>query len=694
MSTARCIALCLTLSSLPALAEEPAKPTGASFNDVLALAPADALFVLCARDLAAVLDNPALEIIAAEGGPDLPALGRAWEEIFDGPTMIAVQGLFLRPDAVGVSFAARVTCDRDELLDRLNKHLGSERTVGDGKGALIEAGRSGDFGTVRILAPPFPTLYLAVRNGTAYADTSLATAIEFAKGRGVADRLVDGDDYRRLRPAAGKNGAKHPDLLAYLNLRPLVAMLEPEMEREAPGIYDAFELDAFESVLLTTDFSGPRGTVNLAVGVSTPEAMLPSLLLPANGKIDALTMLPADCLAATAGAMRSASDWVDALCRLFERIDPDIASEYQAERREVAREWGFDPQHDFLGNMVDQWAVGLTLDEDNEPGLTIAVKLADPDLFIHHLRQLVTAYRLPIETQVYGATEILCRADGGNPASPEIQYPALQVAVSSLVDNLCLAVVDDYLVASGQVANVAAVIDARAKRTADSGSGAKTDTATPRSAPAAKVGFLNIARLAQLALAEEEVQPDDAEPYQTVRRVAQSDARIDFRATTGPKRLSVGITLNESMTTTARGFLTQSLAASLAQARSQKCRVISMANIKNIVVACKIHANDHKGQWPASLGELAADGSVGLQQFANPCDGTAPTSAGEVDLHSFYLYRPGLDEKTVDARLVVLAEREIHRGQGANFGFADGHVEWVEEPRAGELLAEIRLAAR
>jgi prepilin-type processing-associated H-X9-DG protein len=41
-----------------------------------------------------------------------------------------------------------------------------------------------------------------------------------------------------------------------------------------------------------------------------------------------------------------------------------------------------------------------------------------------------------------------------------------------------------------------------------------------------------------------------------------------------------------------------------------------------------------------------------------------------------------------------VAESEIHRGQGAAFGFADGHVEWIVEPRAGELLAELRTAAR
>jgi len=154
--------------------------------------------------------------------------------------------------------------------------------------------------------------------------------------------------------------------------------------------------------------------------------------------------------------------------------------------------------------------------------------------------------------------------------------------------------------------------------------------------------------------------------------------------------------LSESMTGVARGFLTQSIAASLVQGRDQSRRLVSGANIRGIIISCKIHANRHQGAWPETLGQLAADGSVSLQQFTSPYDGTGPTSIEEVDRLSFYLYRCGLNEKTIKdpSILVVAGEREVHRGQGANFGFADGHVEWIAEPRAGELLAELRAAAR
>jgi len=647
-------------------------------QDVLALAPADSLAVIYSRDPASVLDNPALAIIAAEGGPDLTRLGQAWKEAFDGPTMIAVRAPALRPNAIGISFAAGISVDREELFDRLAKTLATALTAPGSREPLIEVGRSGDFATLRPRRLPFLTFYLAVSDGIAYGDTSLPTVTDFANGRKPGASFLDGDDYKRLFAAASRPGrGKRAHLLVYLNLRPLLGVLQVEMDREAPGIFDALDLDTFESIGLAGDFSGSEGEVSFSLGVADHDAVLPRLMAPVNRKLEAASFLPADYLVAVAGAMTSGSEVVETICDILQRIDPDIVEEYREELAEVTREFGFDPQHDFLGNMVDEWAVALTVDDQNELSGVILVKLADSDSFIAHLRNLITAYRLPIDTHVHRGTEILCRGDGGEP-------------------NICLAVLDDYLAVSNTAEAVADLVDARTDGKTLATVHAQGSTGRLLSGPVARVGYLNVARWAQLALAENDGDPEEAELVEFINRVANSDARIGVAVTTRPKLVRAGIVLSESMTGVARGFLTQSIAASLVQGRDQSRRLVSGANIRGIIISCKIHANRHQGAWPETLGQLAADGSVSLQQFTSPYDGTGPTSIEEVDRLSFYLYRCGLNEKTIKdpSILVVAGEREVHRGQGANFGFADGHVEWIAEPRAGELLAELRAAAR
>ncbi|MHC4091518.1 MAG: hypothetical protein ACYSVY_14810 [Planctomycetota bacterium] len=670
------IALCSLLLAGVVVADE--KKVTPPEHDLLALAPADAMFLLYSRNLASLLENPALTMLAAEVGLDLTRLGQAWQETFDGATMIAIRAPALRPDAIGVRFAAKVSVDRKELFERLDNTLATALTAPGSNEPLIETGRSGQFATLRLRKLPFLALYVAVRDGIAYGDTSLPTVVDFANQHQAPAGFLDSEEYRRLFAAGPSPDRRGPgELLMYLNLRPLVAMLKMAMDGDAPGIFDALDLGTFESVGLAGDFSGAEGRLSISLGVADSDSVLPRLIAPLNRKLEAASLLPADYLVAVAGAMTSGSELAETVCDVMERIDPDIVDEYHAELAEVTREFGFDPQHDFLGNMVDEWAIGLTIDDEYEPRGVIVVKLADSDLFVAHLRNLITAYRLPVDTHVHRETEIICRADEGTP-------------------RVCLALLDNYLMVSNAAEAIAELVDTRTDGKTLATAHAPGSSAKLLSGPAAQVGYINVARLAQLALAEEDGYPDEAELLAFAQRVAKSDARIAVALTARPKLLRARFVLNESMTGVARGFLTQSIAASMAQARDQSKRAVSMGNIRSIVFSCQIHANAHKGAWPESLGQLAADGSVSLQHLASPYDATGPTSIEDADRLAFYVYRPGLTKDTIKdpSALVVVAESEIHRGQGAAFGFADGHVEWIVEPRAGELLAELRTAAR
>ena len=191
------------------------------------------------------------------------------------------------------------------------------------------------------------------------------------------------------------------------------------------------------------------------------------LLLPTNGQSKAASMLPADTVAMLAGAMTDGSQTVDAVCDLLEAIDSDIVEEYQAELAEATAEFGFNPQHDFLGNMVDEWALGIGVDEERGgPQLVLLIKLADPDLFIRHLRNLETAYQLPIETVVHRDVEVFC-ATGTEAHRTNllgVDKPKIAEFISGPEDGsprLAMATLDGYLVVSPSPAAVVKVIDAQ-----------------------------------------------------------------------------------------------------------------------------------------------------------------------------------------------------------------------------------------
>lgn len=140
--------------------------------------------------------------------------------------------------------------------------------------------------------------------------------------------------------------------------------------------------------------------------------------------------------------------------------------------------------------------------------------------------------------------------------------------------------------------------------------------------------------------------------------------------------------------------LANSVAESLAEARRQAARAISMANLRGIAMACFVYANKHDGRFPESLESFAAEqpDQVPLQFFANTYTGERPESPSEIAKYGNILYRAGLTTKSAPSE-VVLAEKSIQSvagSQGACFAFVDGHCELVAEPVANRLIEMIR----
>jgi prepilin-type processing-associated H-X9-DG protein len=117
------------------------------------------------------------------------------------------------------------------------------------------------------------------------------------------------------------------------------------------------------------------------------------------------------------------------------------------------------------------------------------------------------------------------------------------------------------------------------------------------------------------------------------------------------------------------------LGALVQKTRDRASRMISMNNMRQIILGCYNYAENHNKKWPASMDELSKmpDLSESPQIFNNP----RPRKSGG---KSGYVYLPPKDLSQVKdvSRLIVLYEAYDDWDGGIGVGYADGHVEFVQ----------------
>ena len=208
---------------------------------------------------------------------------------------------------------------------------------------------------------------------------------------------------------------------------------------------------------------------------------------------------------------------------------------------------------------------------------------------------------------------------------------------------------------------------------------AKFETVIHRlGAPSSKFLFLDVAEV----LAEV-VESSEAAEFPQVRELVRSGSALGLAVVPHDRMIALELISSSGHALGLIDVAAMTIMPSLQQARYQSQRTVSLSNVKGILVACKIYANEHKGQWPHSLKELVVDEGflAPTAVFVSPYD-PDPDST-----EPYYLYRrvPEGEKVRNPAGEVAVSEPAVHHG-GAVFGFMDGHVEWVESPRADELL--------
>ncbi|UCG17310.1 MAG: hypothetical protein JSV19_04610 [Phycisphaerales bacterium] len=644
-----------------------AKETRPAHSPVLSLAPADAGVIVYADKPAGLL-GPLTATVPAEEA-DVRASLKSATELFSGPTLVAVVGTPMALGEFRIEFATRLSRPEIDFFKKLDELLLTElaKDVFGGSAGKVESS-----GLLRIIRLPGPlpiALFTAAKDGIVYGSTRRANAEAWLEGHDLDERFVASDEYKRLfgeKPTT-------PDALVYFDLRPFIPLLEMEAGRQGlSSVFSTLELERLESAGLTAQWSTPELKMRLAVAMADGEGGLAELLAPRNGALEIPSVLPPDYTFFVRGAFCTAADSWNWLNDLLDAVDPDIVREFNQECAEFRNDFGFDPHTDFLGNFIDEWMFAGRIDATGIRQWVTAARVANPDLFRSHVAALTAAFELPFATWTYGDVFIQAPPPDAGP-------------------RFAMACIDDYMIVTSDSEAMQEIVDARSEGTTAMKS--RGLASLTRHLPKETSCFV-FADLAQLCNVFVDAVGNDCAPpaeiIELMRNVARSKAAAGVTVSTAPGLLAFDAVLSNAMGSDARQVLWESLTASLGASREQSKRLVSAANVKGIVVSCLIHANEHKGAWPDAMSQLVRDGSCAPEMFRSPFqDKTTALTVDNVDRESYYLYRPGTG---LEPQEVVVCEREL-RGGGANFGYADGHVEWVEGDRAVQLLAKMKQMA-
>ncbi len=654
-------ALLVILLATPVFAGETSPVAPASPE--AALAPADATAILYVDKPTDVLCLPMWETLV-RGDEESAALLAAVKGLFAGPMMVSVTGTPMQLGEFRVEFACRMGTAEDEFFQKLDADvlpvLG-RRLLGQATGGVTP------YESLRLVRLPVPIpvgLFTGVKGDVLYGSTRRADVEAWLEGSELPERFVRSDDARRL---FGEKPGR-ADVWAYLDLRPFVPLIRAELSKnQMTELYDALTLDRLEAAGASVDWSGGKLRSRVAVAMTEVNEAPPSVWSFANRTMEIPAVVPDDFHFFVRMAFDSGASEVDRLGVVLDAIDPDIMAEFREECREFCRDFGFDPHWDFMQNFVSEAVFAGRMDPQGLGAWVVATELADPGLFETHVGALAGAFALPFESWTHGGALIrMPPADANIP--------------------LAFACVDNYLVLATDGSVIEQVIDARAsgKTVAAASRFLKLKRNLP--AESCRSGYVDLAGLFKLANEMMTKCDDDNMPpvvRDLIKRVANSDATMGATLQSGPGVLVLDAVLDDTLDGAAREALWHSVSASLCASREQARRLVSAAKVSGIVQSCMIYANDHKGAWPESLGVLVQTGVCTPDLFRSPYeDDMIPLVAEMVDADGYYLYRSGQGLKPQD---VVVCERRLRQG-GANFGFADGHTEWIEGDRAVELL--------
>ncbi len=120
-------------------------------------------------------------------------------------------------------------------------------------------------------------------------------------------------------------------------------------------------------------------------------------------------------------------------------------------------------------------------------------------------------------------------------------------------------------------------------------------------------------------------------------------------------------------------------------------RARCVSNLKQLILAAIMWADDHDGEFPEKLSDLYPNYVDNVKLFTCPsAGGPKITKKEEIDSRTSYIYVTGLTEASLSDAVVIYEDPSNHRGEGGNVAFADGHVEWLSAEELKPIMARRR----
>lgn len=565
------------------------------------------------------------------------------------------------------------------------KLLPALREIGARNAARLKLEKDGAIRKVTGAPGSGPPFSYTIKDGRMVGATDPLIPLRWSKGQWPERRWVNLPGVKRLIGDLPRSST----LRAYVNPAAL-ARLIPKPERNtidellltilAPEDLEAVSVDAsWEPAGIAL-----RATLALA---SEPKGVARVLAHPGSAATE-LGAFPADFVALGRVGWGSLADWIDGAFSLCDRFDPAISAEFRAELEDFKKETGVDFYDDVLGNLVGEAAFGVRVDfgRRNPIGWASVSPLRDEAAFARAVEKLTGHFGLTFDNK---------------------QVAGTAVRVATQTRPFAMVVHAGRLIVASD-AETAAEIAAQVGK----GGGANPLGETLRACQAALPGPQSFCTLVDLGLLFKKapligmaVGPKYAGllargsvglALAGEGRVARLELRWSMgesserrpQRKSGPDGEEVA-DAGESEDMQAVAIVAGLLTDSLVNARTQAKRTISMANMRAMGQALHIYSQERKGGgFPATLREAAAmlgEERAYLRMLTSPYDGEGPATADEIERKAYLIYRPGLSPSS-DPGEIIMAERSTGDRGGANFLFVDGHVEFIPEPRANELI--------
>ena len=422
--------------------------------------------------------------------------------------------------------------------------------------------------------------------------------------------------------------------------------------------------------------------------------LLASLADPCQGMLGALSgtggssntlgIVPEDFFVVGRIGFTSGASIIDGLYRITDSFDLAISEEYRAEIDEFQKDTQVNFTTDVLGGLTGEAVFGVRVDFLKKPPIawSVVCPLGDADRFTDSLAKLEKQFNLKAATVPVGQLPVRFVQDAG-PIAWAVHDKRLIVAESPITVGEIAATkpssisgeprrhtLRDCRKALGGFEQVCVMADIE-----------QFFVKAPLGAVFFGAGGTKLLRGTSAGIS-----------FSTRDRVAELQARWIKNVRTDKKD---AIDSSADDAASEDDFDVESLVGLLAEAtgnaRSEAQRTVVMSNMRLIGQGMYIWAQSHKDQFPATLEELVSGGMVTLDRFTNPRDGNGPKTAEDVTRDGNLIYRPGLSTSS-DQREILLAEKSSYDG-GASFLFVDGHVEFIPEPTASELIEKIKSGA-